>query len=159
MFKKFKVDIVPGTTEHISFSGERARRPTVLIRVGSFSMSKKAFLLGLVLAISQILDGLLTYFGLELMGVHMEGNSMLRSLIAAFGAAPTLFAVKLGAVVLCCLLALTAHNRKWVRPLLAMLIFIYLSCAVLPWTYLIYKTKAELMQDFEKNSANVEQAR
>lgn len=147
MFKKFKFDIVPGTTEHISFSGQKARRPTVLIRVGTFSMSKKAFLLGLILGVSQILDGVLTYFGLELMGVHMEGNSMLRSLIAAFGAAPTLFIVKLLAVVLCCLLAMTAHKRKWVRPLLAFLIFVYFSCAVLPWTYLIYKTKAELEEE------------
>lgn len=137
MLKKLKFDIVEGTTEHISFSGQKVRRPTVLIRVGTFSLSRKAFLLGFVLAISQILDGFLTYIGLGMMGVHMEGNSFLRALITAYGAAPALFAVKLLAIVFVSILTMHAHNRKWIRPLIAGLIAVYFIFAVLPWTYLI----------------------
>lgn len=141
--KDIKFEVVPGHTEHITFGGKRIRRPTVLIRVGSLSFSKKAFLLGLALASCQVLDGLLTYVGLSLMGVHMEGNSFLRELMHAYGTLPTLFAVKCFAIIAVVLLAFHAHRRRWIRPLMLMLIVVYFMLAVLPWTYLISQMQAQ----------------
>ncbi len=143
MRKDLKFEVVPGHTEHITFGGKRIRRPTVLIRVGSLSFSKKAFLLGLALAGCQLLDGLLTFVGLNIMGVHMEGNAFLRELMHAYGTLPTLFTVKCLAIVAVFLLAFHAHRRRWIRPLMLMLIAVYFMLAVLPWSYLISKAQAE----------------
>jgi len=128
--------IVPGKTEHITFNGKRIRRPTVLIRVGDRSISKKAFLLGLTLVLVQILDGILTYIGVEIAGFE-EGNSVVRRLMDAYGAVPALTLVKFLAILLACLLAFYAHQRKWVRPLIAVTIGIYLALAILPWLYFL----------------------
>lgn len=136
-WRRLGVKVEPGETEHISLRGKRERRPTVLIRVGGWSLSKRAFLLGLLLAVCQLLDGLLTYIGLTLLGVHMEGNVFLRSLMHAYGTAPTLFISKLAAVVCVGILMFQAHQRRWVRPIIALLILIYLALAVIPWTYII----------------------
>ena len=143
MFRRgFSFKVVPGETEHITFTGKRLRRPTVLIKVGSWSLSKRAFLLGAILALCQVLDGLLTYVGLSILGVHMEGNAFLRSLMLAYGTAPALFLVKSGAVILAVLLMFKAHQRRWVRPLITILILIYLALAVIPWTYIISSSQA-----------------
>lgn len=144
MFKKnLRIDIIEGTTEHISFTGRKVRRPTVLIRFGSYSMSKKAFLLGLTLVLLQVLDGLLTYAGLSLLGIHMEGNVFLRELMHAYGTAVPLVIVKILAILIVLRLTFFAHNRRWIRPLIFALIVIYFVLAVAPWTYLISKARAE----------------
>ena len=144
MFRKnLRIDIVEGTTEHISFTGKKMRRPTVLIRFGGYSMSKKAFVLGLTLVLLQILDGLLTYAGLSLLGIHMEGNVFLRELMHAYGTAIPLVIVKILAILIVLRLTFFAHNRRWIRPLIFSLIVIYFVLAVAPWTYLISKVHAE----------------
>jgi uncharacterized membrane protein len=139
-----KFDIVQGSTEHISFNGKKIRRPTVLIRLGGYSMSKKAFLLGAALAICQVMDGLLTYVGLGILGIHMEGNLFLRELMHAYGMAPTLLGAKLLAIIFVISLALFAHKRRWVRPLILIMTAIYLLLAVLPWIYLISRARPVL---------------
>ncbi len=146
-WKRFNIRGVAGETEHISMSGKRERRPTVLIHVGTWSLSKRAFLLGLLLVGCQVLDGLLTYVGLTLLGVHMEGNSFLRSLMVAYGTAPALFVVKLIAVLLAGILMFQAHQRRWVRPMITLLILIYLALAVIPWTYIISSQHAAGSRD------------
>ena len=80
-------------------SSGRIRKPTVHIRMGSLSVSRKALLLGLSLVLLQIADGLLTYSGLQLFGISMEGNSFLRSLMHQSGSISTvLFFPKLFAI-------------------------------------------------------------
>lgn len=134
-------EIVRGETEHISFKGKRSRRPTILMRVrtkaGDVSLSRKAALLGLALAGCQLLDGILTYVGLRLMGVNMEGNAFLRELMHAYGMVPTLFIVKIMAVLLAGLLMFHAHKRKWIRPIIMLLVIVYLALAVVPWVTVI----------------------
>jgi uncharacterized membrane protein len=136
-----KFDVVEGETEHISFTGQRTRKATVLMRLrtksGTVSLSKKAVSLGLLLIICQILDGLLTYIGLRILGVNMEGNSFLRSLMHAYGMLPALFFAKCVALLLVGILMLYAHKRKWIRPIIFLLAVIYLSLAVIPWIVLI----------------------
>lgn len=148
--KKFRFEVVKGETEHISYAGKRTRRPTVLIRVGSLSFSKKAFLLGAALVICQLLDGLLTYLGLSLMGVHMEGNMFLRELMHVYGISPVLFVAKSLAVVLAVMLAFHAHRRRWIRPIIGALVFVYVGLAVVPWTTLIFhRVKVEKKESID----------
>lgn len=133
----FKFEVVAAPTEHISFGGKRVRRATVLIRVGKLSLSRKAFLLGVGLILCQILDGVLTYIGLSLRGVHMEANVFLRELMLAYGTAPTLLIVKTLALIAVGVLTLQAHSRRWIRPLILAMIGIYVILAVIPWVYII----------------------
>lgn len=132
-----RFEVVQGETEHISFRGPRKRNPTVLIRVGRVSVSQKALILGAVLITCQVLDGFLTYLGLHIFGVRMEGNTFLRELMYAYGAAPVLFIIKLIAICLVVLLTFQAHRRRWIRPLIFILSAVYLCVAVMPWLYII----------------------
>jgi hypothetical protein len=141
---------IDGETDHISISGRVTRKPTVLIRIGKQSLSRKAFFIGAALAICQILDGILTYIGLSLFGVQMEGNGLLRGLMHIYGMAPALFAVKSIALVVAIILALQAHRRKWIRPILVGVVAFYLVLAVVPWTVLISE---EVSQNKQSNSA------
>jgi hypothetical protein len=137
-----KFDIVSGETEHISLNGQRRRNATVLMRfhtpARTISLSRKAFLLGLALAVCQLLDGILTYTGLRLLGVEMEGNGLLRSMMHAYGLMPTLFIMKLIALVGVATLVLAAHRRKWIRPVICALSAVYLVLAVIPWILVIW---------------------
>lgn len=133
------IKFVHGETDHISMSGKVTRRPTILIQIGKQSLSKKAFIIGVALTICQLLDGILTYVGLTLLGIHMEGNGFLRSLIQYYGLAPALFFVKLFAMAIAIGLALHAHNRRWMRPVLIGIVAFYLILAVVPWTIIISK--------------------
>lgn len=137
--KSLRFEVVQGETEHITYGGKRVRRPTVLIRVGHLSISKRAFLLGLALILCQALDGVLTWLGLRLLGIHMEGNAFLRELMYAYGTAPVLFIAKLASLICVGFLTFFAHRRRWIRPLIALLIAVYLGLAVIPWTVVIVR--------------------
>ena len=132
-----KFEVSKGETEHVTYSGKRVRRQTVLIKVGSLSLSKKTTLLGLTLVGCQLLDGLLTYIGLSARGIHLEGNAFLRALMEAYGKAPVLFGTKMIAIIFVVLLTFQAHSRRWIRPLIAIMIAIYFVLAVIPWVYII----------------------
>ena len=145
------IKLVYGETDHILFTGKITRRPTILIQIGKQSLSKKAFIIGVALAVCQLLDGLLTYIGLSLMGVHMEGNGLLRSLMLSYGMAPALFFVKIIALALAVGLALHSHRRRWMRPVLLGVVAFYLVLAVVPWTILISK---ELLPERSEKRSN-----
>jgi uncharacterized membrane protein len=132
-----RFEVIEGETEHISLSGRRKRNRTVLIRVGRVSISKQALTLGIALIICQIFDGILTFLGLYLLGTDMEGNEFLRKLMAAYGTAPILFVIKTAAIALVVLLTFQAHKRRWIRPLIFVLVVVYLALAVFPWVYII----------------------
>lgn len=141
MLRRLGIEVKPGETEHVSFMGKRARKSTILVSVGSRSISKQALILGLALILCQLLDGVLTFIGLSLMGIEMEGNSYLRELMHAYGMAPTLFLAKSAAIILAVYLMLHAHARRWIRPAIFMLVLVYLTLAVVPWTYFISEEK------------------
>lgn len=137
-----KFDIVPGETEHITFRGVTRRNPTLLMRVRTpiktFSLSRKALLLGVTLILCQIVDGLLTYTGLLLLGVEMEGNGLLREMIYAYGLVPGLCMAKVGALVSVALITVAAHRRKWIRPIILALSAVYVTLALVPWTLVLW---------------------
>jgi uncharacterized membrane protein len=132
---RFRIE--KGSTEHIKLNGRRVRNPTVLLKVGQQGISYKAATLGALLLVLQVLDGILTFTGLSIFGVEMEGNALLRRLAEMYGAAPTLFFVKLTAIGFVIFLTLNAHRRRYLRPVIAILVVIYLTLAVIPWVYLL----------------------
>ncbi|MCB0355233.1 MAG: hypothetical protein KDD64_16995 [Bdellovibrionales bacterium] len=117
----------------------RQRKPTVLLHFGSsYSISKKAFLLGLSLALIQIADGLLTYHGLSKLGFEMEGNPFLRHLmLLEGGCGGVLLFTKFFALSFVVWLTFQAHSKKWIRPVLGFLTGIFFSLAVIPWCFVI----------------------
>jgi uncharacterized membrane protein len=150
---KLKINVREGVTEHIALSGARTVDETILLSFGSFSVSRKAFLLGSVLIVCQILDGILTYIGLSGAG-HAEGNSLLRFLMQVYGVAPTLFFVKSFAVLLVVLLTWHAHKRKWIRPIIFGLVIVYCTLAIAPWlTIVAHKIGAAHVQTSENQRA------
>lgn len=134
---KLNIEVQKGTTDSISYSGKRLRRNTMLLKVGSYSISKRAFQLGLLLIIAQFLDGLLTYIGLSIFGVRMEGNNFLKFLMKTYGSFPALFATKAISLCLAVFLTVFAHRRYWIRSLIVVLCVVYLVLAIWPWTYII----------------------
>ncbi len=115
----------------------RHRKPTVLIHIGALSLSKRAFEIGGLLALLQVLDGALTYAGIHVFGFHMEGNAFLRALMLTYGAFPALFLTKSLALICVAWLTLQSHNRRWLRPALGFVAGIYIALAIIPWTYLL----------------------
>jgi uncharacterized membrane protein len=137
-----KFDIVSGETEHVSLNGSRRRNATILMRVQTpgrtVSLSLKAVLLGIVLGVCQLLDGVLTYTGLRSLGIKMEGNSLLQELMHAYGLVIPLFIAKLLAIVGVVTLVCAAHRRKWIRPMIVALSAMYLALAVVPWSFALW---------------------
>jgi uncharacterized membrane protein len=138
-------EVVEGERADIALGGARRRRRTVLIRFGGLSLSKKAFMLGAALVLCQFLDGVLTFTGLKLMGVEMEGNKFLRYYMNQYGLGPVLLAAKSFAVVCAVVLTFHAHERRWIRPLILAVVMIYVGLAVVPWVYFISRHTAEAL--------------
>jgi hypothetical protein len=81
--------------------------------------------------VSQVLDAVLTYLGLTI-GLS-EGNPLVAYSFHHAGVGPGLTVAKLFAVGCSMALHLLGLHR-----VLAMLTVMYLSLAILPWTYLLY---------------------
>lgn len=77
---------------------------------------------------AQLLDGGLTYLGVNELGIGIEGNVLLATVMGAFGAAPAL----LGAKTLACLCGLILYLTERHRALAAAA-GIYVGAAVGPW--------------------------
>lgn len=87
----------------------------------------------LLFASTQILDGVLTYLGVSLFGVRIEGNPLLARLMMSLGIAPALAAAKgvatgFGAVL---------HLGR-VHVVVAALALAYLVLAIVPWTTILF---------------------
>lgn len=134
--------IVKGETEHITLRGRRVRNPTVLLQVGTVSLSWKAALLGTALVVLQIADGILTFAGVSIWGSDMEGNAFLRQLVATYGAAKALFFVKTAAIASVIFITFRAHRRRWIRPLILLIVALYLILAVAPWIIILSSPQA-----------------
>ncbi len=81
---------------------------------------------------AQVLDGILTYWGLHRIGPEVEANTYLASAIASLGAVPVLLAAKLVGCVCGAILYLTERYRA-----LAISAGLYLGVAVIPWLLIV----------------------
>jgi uncharacterized membrane protein len=82
---------------------------------------------------AQAMDGVLTYVGVTMLGMHVEANPLLAWLMGCLGSAAGLTGAKLVAGGLGILLHLTSVHR-----VVAGLAAFYLLVAVLPWMALLY---------------------
>jgi len=84
------------------------------------------------LVIAQALDGIFTYLGIRTFGLS-EGNPLIAYSFRHAGVGPGLTGAKLLAVGCSMLLHLLGLHRT-----LGVLTLLYLSLAILPWSYLIF---------------------
>jgi uncharacterized membrane protein len=82
--------------------------------------------------LAQAADGVMTYVGVTTLGVHLEANPLLASLMTLFGQGIAVAAAKLVAAGLGISLHLIGVHR-----VLAVLTGVYLVAAVLPWAGLL----------------------
>ena len=85
----------------------------------------------IVLAIflaAQVADGVLTYWGVTTLGIHVEGNDLLAATMRAFGPFLALVSAKLLACVCGYILYRTASHKP-----LAIMAGLYIGVAVTPW--------------------------
>lgn len=81
---------------------------------------------------AQVLDGIFTYLGVVSFGVR-EGNPLIEHYMHAMGVGPSLTVAKVLAIACASVLHLLAFHR-----MLGLLTLMYLSMAVLPWTFLLF---------------------
>lgn len=102
-------------------------------------VSKEIIILGLVLATLQIVDGILTGIGVAHLGTEVEGNSFIRMLMEHLGYIPALVLIKTIALMVIAGICALSSRVQWLSFAMKTVIFIYLSAAVIPWTFVIAK--------------------
>lgn len=107
------------------------------ITAAARSLPTDIIVLGLILTSLQILDGILTGIGMSQYGTGMEGNLLLRSLMSAIGYIPALVLVKGASIALITLLCQQAPKISWLKPAFYGVIALYVTGAVVPWTYIL----------------------
>lgn len=103
-----------------------------------FLPARNVLMLGVLLALLQAADGILTSVGINRFGITIEGNPFLRSLMEEFGHIPTLALVKLLAIIVVVSLTIIANRLPWVKSAMGAVTCIYLFAAILPWTYILF---------------------
>jgi hypothetical protein len=94
-------------------------------------------ILGALLIVAQILDGVLTIGGVATYGTAAEGNPMLRALIEMLGLAPAVVLTKLACSGLVVLLCYQAHSIAWLPRALKGILGVYTLLAVIPWSVML----------------------
>jgi len=94
------------------------------------------YLFGL-LVLLQAADAALTAFGIASFGVQAEGNALLRFLMSHIGYASALAITKTLAILVILFMALKADAILWIKSAFGVLCGIYLSAAIIPWTYIV----------------------
>jgi hypothetical protein len=86
-----------------------------------------------VFLMTQALDGVLTYVGVTLLGLHMEANPLLAWLMGSMGHGPALTSAKVLAGGFGILLHISSVHR-----VVAALTAFYVIVAIIPWLALLY---------------------
>jgi uncharacterized membrane protein len=104
----------------------------VLLRQASAQRSRFGDAVIVIFLLAQAADGVMTYVGVTTLGVHLEANPLLASLMVMFGQGTAVAGAKLVAAGLGISLHLVGVHR-----ILAFLTGVYLVAAVLPWMGLL----------------------
>ena len=88
----------------------------------------QATLVFAIFTLAQIADGLLTYWGVTTLGIHVEGNGLLAAGMHAIGPFGALLSAKLLACVCGYVLYQTASHKP-----LAIMAGLYIGVAIAPW--------------------------
>ena len=89
---------------------------------------REATIVLIIFTIAQVADGLLTYWGVTTLGIHVEGNGLLAAGMHAIGPFRALVSAKLLACVCGYVLYQTASHRP-----LAVMAGLYIGVAIAPW--------------------------
>jgi len=111
------------------------RRP-LCVKSHSTTLSSEVAALGIILAVIQVIDGVLTGFGMAHFGTQMEGNALLRGLMHAIGFIPALILVKGASILIIASLCTWASKVKWLRHAFRGIIALYLVAAIGPWSFI-----------------------
>jgi len=106
-------------------------------RLGIKAPCRTVIILGLTLAVLQILDGILTAIGIQNFGTTAEGNWFLKTLMEQIGYGPALWLTKSIAIIIITTLCMLSRHVIWLQNALVSVIFIYLGAAIIPWTVII----------------------
>jgi hypothetical protein len=87
----------------------------------------------LVFLLAQASDGVLTYVGVSIYGLHMEGNPILGWLMVAMGQGAALATAKVVAGAFGIALHLSSVHKA-----VAVLAVFYLTAAVIPWVAILF---------------------
>jgi len=85
--------------------------------------------------LAQAADGVMTYVGVTTMGLHIEANPLLATLMAMVGQGPGVMLAK----VLAGMLGISLH-LVGVHRIIAVLTIVYMIGAVVPWASLLLTT-------------------
>jgi hypothetical protein len=107
------------------------RRPWIRVLHAGPSPSRFGDTVVFLFLCVQALDGAMTYLGVRTIGIP-EGNPLIAYHIEHLGLVPSLAAAKLLAAGCASVLHLLAFHR-----VLAVLTFLCLSCALVPWTWVL----------------------
>ena len=103
------------------------RRSSTAANGAAVSWREATIVLAIFIA-AQIADGLLTYWGVTTLGIHVEGNGLLAATMHAIGPFPALLSAKLVA----CVCGLVLYHTASHKPL-AIMAGLYIGVAIAPW--------------------------
>ena len=89
---------------------------------------REATIVLIIFTLAQVADGLLTYWGVTTLGIHVEGNGLLAAGMHAIGPFGALVSAKLLACVCGYVLYQTASHKP-----LAIMAGLYIGVAITPW--------------------------
>ena len=107
------------------------------IRNASLQIPRSAILFGLLLSIFQIFDGIMTAYGINLMGAEIEANVLIRSIMLVVGPFSALILTKLISLTLIVFVVIASTQVRWATKSLLLANVVYLCFAIIPWTYLL----------------------
>ena len=97
-------------------------------RVRSVASWREATIVLIIFTAAQVADGVLTYWGVTTLGIHVEGNGLLAATMHAIGPFRALVSAKLLACVCGYVLYQTASHKP-----LAIMAGLYIGVAIAPW--------------------------
>ena len=100
--------------------------------------SREVAILGIILCLLQVADGLLTGLGMNAFGIAAEGNYFLRYLMEQLGYIEALVLTKGFAMLVTAVLCMLSANVGWIRHALKAVIGIYLLTAIVPWSLILF---------------------
>jgi|688.fasta_scaffold25574_1 hypothetical protein len=108
-----------------------------LVHGGLSRSQREVLILGVILSLAQVLDGILTGIGMATYGTSMEGNALLRSLMHSVGYLPALLIVKGASIGVIAFLCSQALKVSWLKLAMRAVIAIYVVFAIVPWTFIL----------------------
>lgn len=101
------------------------------------SATQEMILVGLIMSLLQVVDGVLTMIGVRHFGSVIEGNPLVRAMIEMLGAIPALCLTKLFAIIVIVALCSLHRTVPWIGRALKGVMVVYLVAAIIPWSFLI----------------------